>query len=307
MKYQLSHTTTFRYSDPVPLGHNKAHLTPRSFWRQECLISRLDIAPNPATVQRWSDYFGNQVTFFTIEDEHRELMVKAISQVEVFAPYTPSPEETPPWENVLATFDVPADADTLAASQFTFDSPYVRRHRDLAEYAAVSFTPGRPLLAAALDLTERIFREFKFDPTATCVNTPTSEVFQKKRGVCQDFAHLQVACLRSLGLAARYVSGYLLTDPPPGKPRLIGADASHAWLSVFCPGTGWLDFDPTNNQMPSLRHVTLGWGRDYGDICPINGLFLGGGRHVMTVAVDVVPYPEDGGKAAEHPTLNSGR
>ncbi len=153
----------------------------------------------------------------------------------------------------------------------------------------MSFTPGRPLLEAALDLTGRIFHEFKYDPTATSVSTPTMEVFEKRRGVCQDFAHLEIGCLRSLGLAARYVSGYLLTDPRPGQPRLVGADASHAWLSVFCPGHGWVDLDPTNNVIPALRHVTVAWGRDYGDVCPIKGVFLGGGSHWMTVAVDVVP------------------
>ena len=181
------------------------------------------------------------------------------------------------------------DAVDVAAAPYSFDSPCVRRDDRLASYAAMSFTPGRPLLEAALDLTSRIFHEFKYDPTATSVSTPTMEVFEKRRGVCQDFAHLEIGCLRSLGLAARYVSGYLLTDPRPGQPRLVGADASHAWLSVFCPGHGWVDLDPTNNVIPSMRHVTVAWGRDYGDVCPIKGVFLGGGSHWMTVAVDVVP------------------
>ncbi len=156
------------------------------------------------------------------------------------------------------------------------------------------FAPGRPLLEAVLDLTGRIFREFKYDPTASCVNTPTEETLRKRRGVCQDFAHLEITCLRSLGLAARYVSGYLLTDPPPGQQKLVGADASHAWLSVFCPQQNcWFDLDPTNNQIPQIRHVTLAWGRDYGDVCPIKGVFLGGGDHRMYVSVDVAPTPEN--------------
>jgi transglutaminase-like putative cysteine protease len=157
------------------------------------------------------------------------------------------------------------------------------------DFAAPFFTPGRPLLAAVLDLTEQIFHEFRYRPGSTSIHTSTSEVFAQRKGVCQDFAHLEITCLRSLGLAARYVSGYLLTDPPPGQPKLIGADASHAWVSVFFPGTGWLDFDPTNNQMPALRHVTLAWGRDFADVSPVRGVFLGGGKHAVHVSVDVAP------------------
>jgi transglutaminase-like putative cysteine protease len=177
----------------------------------------------------------------------------------------------------------------LAAYQYAFDSPCVRNSPELADFALPSFTPGRPILAAAADLTRRIHTEFRYDPTATSVNTPPSEVLKTRRGVCQDFAHLAIGCLRSLGLPARYVSGYLLTTPPPGKPRLVGADASHAWFSVYTPDCDWVDYDPTNNIRPSDQHVTLAWGRDYSDVCPIKGVFFGGGQQVVQVSVDVTP------------------
>jgi transglutaminase-like putative cysteine protease len=288
MKYHVSHITTYRYSEPVPLGHNETHLTPRRFERQDCLDSRFSVMPAPAILQTRTDYFGNPVIFFALEEEHAKLTVTATSVVELFEPRWPAGPSTPAWETVRAALAAPADAAALAAALFRFDSPYARRHPRLAEYAGQSFTPGRPLLDAALDLTARIHGQFRYDPAATSVNTPILDVFEKRRGVCQDFAHLEIACLRSLGLAARYVSGYLSTDPPAGQERLVGADASHAWSSLYCPGVGWLDLDPTNNQMPALRHVTIAWGRDYGDVCPIKGVFIGGGHHGMSVAVDVV-------------------
>ena len=289
MKYEVTHCTTYHYSEPVTLGHSSTHLTPRTLARQRCLANRLVILPVPSCLRSWTDYFGNEVTYFTVEEEHRELAVTAISEV---AMETPQPSAALPamaWEEARDAVRRHRDAVDLSAAPFAFDSPCILRDDRLASYAAMSFTPGCPLLEAALDLTGRIFHEFKYDPTATSVSTPTMEVFEKRRGVCQDFAHLEIGCLRSLGLAARYVSGYLLTDPRPGQPRLVGADASHAWLSVFCPGQGWIDLDPTNNVIPVMRHVTVAWGRDYGDVCPIKGIFLGGGSHWMTVAVDVVP------------------
>jgi len=287
MKYEVTHRTTYRYSEPVTLGHNSAHLTPRTLDRQRCLSNRLVILPTPSCLRSWTDYFGNHATYFAVEEEHRELSVTAVSEVAMETP-PPAPTMTCAWEVARDGLWQNCDAVDLAAAPYAFDSPCVVRDERLASYASMSFTPGRPLLEAALDLTARIHRDFRFDPAATSVSTPTMEVFEKRRGVCQDFAHLQIGCLRSLGLAARYVSGYLLTDPRPGQPRLVGADASHAWLGVFCPGHGWVDLDPTNNVIPQMRHVTVAWGRDYGDVCPIKGVFLGGGVHCMTVAVDVV-------------------
>lgn len=289
MKYKVSHTTTYSYSEAVPMCHNEVHLTPRDHGHQRCMASRLVIKPLPATIDERLDYFGNHVSYFTIHEGHHKLSVTAVSKVDVQPPSLPDPSQTPPWETVRDALRDFREPEHLAASQFAFDSLYIPSSDELADYARVSFTPGRPMLEALLDLTGRIFRDFKYQPLATCVNTPVAEVFRNRRGVCQDFAHLEIGCLRSLGLSAQYVSGYLLTAPPPGQPRLVGADASHAWLSVYCPGCGWIDVDPTNNKIPSTEHITLAWGRDYGDVCPIKGVFIGGGQHSMNVAVDVVP------------------
>jgi transglutaminase-like putative cysteine protease len=194
---------------------------------------------------------------------------------------------------------LPADRNptVLDAYQFVFDSRYVRSSAELADYARPSFTPGRPMLDAVLDLTRRVHQDFRYDQRATTVTTPLREVFAQRRGVCQDFAHLEIGCLRSLGLAARYVSGYLCTDPPPDQVRLVGADATHAWLSVYCREFGWIDVDPTNDRMPSDQHILLAWGRDYDDVSPIKGVILGGGQHVVKVAVEVTRCPLDGDRS----------
>jgi transglutaminase-like putative cysteine protease len=289
MKYKVTHTTIYNYTEPVPICHNEVHLTPRDHRRQSCLSHQLRVKPEPARLDSRVDYFGNIAGAFSIQEAHDRLAVTAHSHVEVAEPDVPDPAATPPWEEIRDRFALGQPPWWLEARQFVYPSPHVPLTDALRTYAQPSFPPGRPWLAAVLDLTGRIFREFRYDPAATTVNTPVGEVLAKRRGVCQDFAHLQIACLRSLGLPARYVSGYLLTAPPPGQPRLIGADASHAWLSAFCPEVGWLDFDPTNNQVPGTRHITLAWGRDYGDVCPIKGVLIGGGQHRMRVAVNVVP------------------
>jgi transglutaminase-like putative cysteine protease len=216
--------------------------------------------------------------------------VEARSNVSVEA-RIPAPlwQQSLPWEEAALSLPNDHSSEGLDAYQFRFESPRIRVRPEFASYALQSFTPCRPMPEALLDLTARIHTDFRFDAKVTNVRTPTEEVFQKRRGVCQDFAHLQIACLRSLNLAARYVSGYLRTYPPPGQARLTGADASHAWVSAYIPGMGWLDLDPTNNMVPSDGHVTLGWGRDYGDVSPLRGLILGGGSHTLKVAVDMVP------------------
>lgn len=291
MKYRVRHITNYAYHDAVPLCQNQAHLSPRVFDRQQCESTRVTVQPEPTAMHSWVDYFGNSAVHFAVEVPHDELTVTAESIVTVTPPRLPAPAATAPWEQVR---DATESSLGDKAVQFTFESPLIRLIDEAREYACPSFTPGRPILEAALDLTSRIFREFKYDPSATVVNTPTEDVFRLRRGVCQDFAHLEITCLRSLGLAARYVSGYLLTEPPPGQPKLVGADASHAWLSVYSPQQGsWFDLDPTNNQMPQLRHVTLAWGRDYSDVCPIKGVFLGGGEHRMYVSVDVAPTADN--------------
>jgi transglutaminase-like putative cysteine protease len=287
MTYRVMHTTTYFYGKLVSLCHNLAHLTPRPGGRQTCRRSDLDVTPTPTLVRERVDYFGNRMTYFTVEEPHDRLTVRATSVVEVAPAAPPDAAATPSWDSVRRLLEEDCSPEALDACQFVFDSPYVKAGPELAGYAARSFPPERPVLEAALDLMHRIHQDFRYDATATTLTTPVQEVLELRRGVCQDFAHLEIGCLRSLGLAARYVSGYLRTQPPPGQPRLVGADASHAWLSVYCPGHGWVDLDPTNDQVPSEKYIVLAWGRDYDDVSPIKGVNLGGGRHSVTVGVDV--------------------
>lgn len=288
MIYYVAHKTVYSYNEPVSLSHHVLRLHPRSSHRQRVLESGLRIEPAPVVSSDYADRFGNPLAFVSIEGGHHQLVLLSQGRVEVFAPLVPCAAGTPPWESVRESCGDHPLGETLEATEFIYDSPLIRTHQEYASYAASSFLPGRPLLEAAIHLTGRIFADFKFDPTATTVTTPLHEVFKNRRGVCQDFAHLQIACLRSLGLPARYVSGYLETDPPPGKPHLVGSDASHAWVSVYLPYTGWVDLDPTNNVVVSNRHITLAWGRDYSDTSPVRGVILGGGKHKLTVEVDVV-------------------
>ena len=292
MRYRISHTTTYEYSEPVSVCQNVAHLTPRSVLGQICLDTRLEIQPSPAVVSERTDYFGNPETFFAVQALHRELTVTADHLVEVAPRVFPDASATPAWEEVRELLRRDPGGEILSASQFVCDSFHVRRSGGLAAYAQASFGEGRPMLEAILDLTRRIHAEFEYDPEATTVATPLDDVLARRRGVCQDFAHLQIACLRSMGLAARYVSGYLRTNAPPGHVPLVGIDATHAWLSVYCPGPGWVDVDPTNNQMPGDAYVLLAWGRDYDDVSPVKGVILGGGRHSVKVAVNVDPVTD---------------
>jgi len=290
--YRVRHRTTYDYEDPVSVSHHVVRLTPRNLPKQTCRGSRLSILPAPPATCAHSDYFGNTLTSFTLDEPHDRLIVEAASDLEVNAIEAPDLSGSPPWgtvrESLANPHNDPSD-EILDAYQFVFDSQRVRSNPKLAAYARESFPEGRPLLAAVLDLTRRIHQDFRFDKKATEVATPVQTFFEKRRGVCQDFAHLQIGCMRSLGLPARYVSGYLRTMPPPGRPRLIGADASHAWCSAWCPVAGWVDFDPTNNCIPSDGHITVAWGRDYSDVSPIYGVLLGGARHELHVEVDVMP------------------
>jgi transglutaminase-like putative cysteine protease len=287
--YDLTHITTYDYSSPVAVSYHLLRLTPRTLPRQFRLDHSLTLEPAPVTRAVRTDYFGNEVTFATIEGAHRRLSLASRSRVAVGPAFIPDAAETPPWESVNALCRIDRTAAVLEATEFAFASPLVPLDAAYREYAAPSFARSRPLLEAVLDLTARIHADLKFDATATSVSTPLAEVWAKRRGVCQDFAHFQIACLRSLGLPARYVSGYLESLPPPGQSRLVGADASHAWAAFFCPGIGWIDVDPTNNCLPSMRHITVAWGRDYSDVSPIRGVLLGSGDHTLAVAVDVLP------------------
>ena len=295
-RYHIVHETRYDYETPVSISRQLLHLTPRECPWQTCLAHRIAIDPEPGLDQIREDTFGNPVRQFAIESPHNSLLVRAESHVEVRSRQPAKALKTsPPWETVRDALVYGARPIQLDANTYLFESPYTRVKREFAAFAASSFAPRRPLLEAVHALMEKVFTEFKFDPEATSIATPVLTVLEERRGVCQDFAHLMLSCLRSTGLAARYVSGYLLTRPPPGKPRMIGADASHAWLSVFCPdeqGGAWIDFDPTNNLLPDTEHVTLAWGRDFGDVSPLRGVILGGDHHAPKVAVTVAPEGE---------------
>jgi transglutaminase-like putative cysteine protease len=292
MRYQVSHKTTYDYTEPVSLCHNLVHLRPRESPRQVCQRQRLTITPEPRVLQNRVDYFGNPIVLFTIQEPHRRLSVSAEHRIDVMPTDPMRLEESMPWEQVRDRLKGDRAPVMLDAYQYVFSSPFIPRNQSLADYGQPSFPPGQPILVGALDLMHRVHREFRYDPKATTLATPLHEVLAERRGVCQDFAHLVVGCVRSLGLAARYVSGYLLTTAPTGQARLVGADASHAWVSVFCPRLGWIDFDPTNDMIPSHQHITAAWGRDYDDVSPVKGVILGGGTHRMSVAVHVEPVPE---------------
>lgn len=289
MLYDLRHTTRYDYDDEVGLSHHLAHLRPRELPEQQCLAFHLEIDPPPETIGEHLDYHGNHALLFAVERNHRELTVTARSRVAVSPPRRPDPAATPSWEWVAARCAGGDWSADTAAGEFRFGSSLVPLRPEFAAFAQASFPAERPILAAVLDLTTRIFTEFAFDPKATTTATSLEAVLKLRRGVCQDFAHFQVACLRSLGLPARYVSGYLETLPPAGQPRLVGTDASHAWVAFWCPGHGWINVDPTNNLLVGERHITVAWGRDFSEVSPIRGVLVGTGRHHLRVAVDVSP------------------
>jgi len=289
MNYHITHRTLYEYAAPVSVSHHVARLEPRDTATQTRESFSLQVFPEPALRKARTDYFGNQLCFFAIQEIHSKLEIITSSRVTVQPKKTVQNESTAPWESVADMFRDPVLPEVVEPYQFVFDSPQVRASQELADYARESFGKDTPLLAGARDLTRRIFGDFKFDSRATTVATPLEAVWQTRRGVCQDFAHLGIACLRSIGLPARYVSGYLRTCPPEGKERLVGVDASHAWFRIFCPGTGWVDFDPTNNVQPAEEHIIVAYGRDFGDVSPVAGILTGGGRHVVKVAVDVAP------------------
>lgn len=289
MDLQIVHATLYRYAGDASLSQTEVHLRPRLALRQELRAHDLAIDPEPEHVGERLDYFGNHVAFFTVHAPHRELRIVARSRVSVAPP--PPVADAPPWEEVRDHVRSDRRRACLEAFEFAFPSPRAGRGDAFAAYARESFVPGRPLLAAAAELSHRIHTDFAYDPEATDVATPVETAFAQRRGVCQDFAHVMIACLRSLGLPARYVSGYLQTTRAPGAVHRAGTDESHAWVSVFALGSGWVDFDPTNDVVPSTRHVTVAWGRDYADVTPVKGVTLGGGAHVVEVAVDVEPDP----------------
>lgn len=287
-RYRIEHETRYVYSSSVSTSQHVACLRPRELAWQHVRSHALTIDPAPARIASREDYFGNFLDQFELLRPHRELRVisRALVDVESRAAAPPDVSLSPPWDS---RDEAIAALLPIEDEQFAYASPYVVIAPELEQFARRSFPPGRSVLGGAIDLMHRIHAEFRFDPSATTVTTPVTRVLAERHGVCQDFAHLQIACLRALGMRARYVSGYLLTDPPPGQPRLIGADASHAWVAVRCPYHGWVDLDPTNDVIVDRRHVTIAWGRDYGDVSPLRGVLLGGAEHTLTVGVSMVP------------------
>ena len=291
MLLHVIHETRYDYAPAVKTAQHMAHLKPAHNARQQLLRHELAISPAPAQRSEAADIYGNTRAFFSLQSAHEVLKVVAESLVETSVPS--APENGMPWEQAREHLRYHRAAAYDPAAEFSFASPHVPRHDDFLAYARPSFTTGRPLLEAAHDLMERIHGDFDYEPEATDVSTPALEALEMRRGVCQDFAHVMLACLRSLGLPARYVSGYLLTEPPPGRPRLVGSDASHAWVSIYLPaeqGPGeWTDLDPTNCRAPGEDYVVLATGRDYSDVSPIRGVIHGGARHELHVAVTVTP------------------
>jgi transglutaminase-like putative cysteine protease len=281
MMLRATHTTTYLYSDPVSICHTEVHLAPRGDRNQHVLEHSLSVDPMPDMMFGHKDYFGNDAIYFSLHEPHLTLTIAAESVIEIAEAVPLEPALTPAWEQAQGQEWRNADFHALKAYQFVFESPRILLGPEFAEYAMPSFAAERPLLEAALDLCHRIYSEFHYDKEATTIGTPVTELLARRRGVCQDFAHFMIACLRSMGLAARYVSGYLRSGGG------IGSEASHAWVSVFCPGFGWLDLDPTNDTLVNGNHVTLAWGRDYSDVAPVHGVALGGGEQVIKVAVKV--------------------
>jgi transglutaminase-like putative cysteine protease len=286
-RYAITHRTSYHYDEAMSSGASIARLTPVGTWRQYVVESSLVVEPEPDERDEWTDRFGNRIVAFKLAQPHPSLTVTARSVIEV-ADHWRSTTGGPAWEYVVESTRADLSADGLLARACSTSSPHVTLDPDIRRYAAASFWPGRPILDALVDLTLRIRDEFAFDPSFSTVSTPLAEVLEHRRGVCQDFAHLEIACLRSMGLGSRYVSGYIETDPPPGMQRLVGADASHAWCSLYVPGDGWIDADPTNGLITVNRHVTLAIGRDYADVMPLHGVVFGpsAGQH-LNISVDV--------------------
>lgn len=287
MIFEVSHRTLYRYSQPVMQSQHLVHMSPRASANQTTLHHSLIIEPAPASRYDCHDAFGNPVVILDVEVPHKEFVLHARSVIERSAPGRADLHASAPWDRLDEHIYAAGKGIDLNVAEFRCASRLTPVSIELAEYAAQSFPQGRPVLEAAFDLTRRVFQDFAFDATATDVSTPISQVFKQRRGVCQDFAHLTLACLRSLRVPARYMSGYILTHPPPGQTKLQGTDASHAWISVWAPETGWIDLDPTNGLLVADEHITIAHGRDYNDVSPISGVLLGGGEHRVSVAVDV--------------------
>jgi transglutaminase-like putative cysteine protease len=290
-RYRVVHETRYQYTSTVTRSRQLAHLRPRDTPWQTVEAHRIDIGPAPVEQSESVDYFGNGVLRFAVYEPHEELLVRAESEVHVRPAFDPVASPQVAWEHALCPAVSATHAVDLEVEQYRAGSERAPILADCADYARPSFERGRGWYAAMFSLTQRINADFAYDPKATTVTTQVDEVLRLRRGVCQDFAHLMISCLRSLGLPARYVSGYVLTLAPEGRRRLMGADASHAWVASYCPQLGWVAFDPTNAKLAGTEFVTLGWGRDFADVTPLRGVVLGAADQHLSVSVSVRPVP----------------
>lgn len=294
MEFQVSHTTNYDYESGVTFCHNIATLKPKTMLGQTLVDYQLEISPIPAEISERLDFFGNTITRFSIQKHHTELKVTAKSKILRDYTLQPNIETSATGKTITLAEAISAlkinTPEHIDVKQFILESIFIANiSPEIKAYAEVSFKPNRPIFEAAFELMQRIYTEFEFDSGFSTIATPLHEVMKEKKGVCQDFAQIAIACVRSIGLPARYVSGYIETLPPPGKEKLIGTDASHAWFSVYIPTFGWIDFDPTNNQIPKNQHITVSWGRDYYDVPPLKGVIYSTGKNKMKVAVDIRP------------------
>jgi transglutaminase-like putative cysteine protease len=289
MIFEVSHKTVYHYTAPVAQAHHLVHLSPRPHPRQRVIRHTLLVEPAPAARSDFIDYFGNPASTLSIESNHNELLIHSRCVVEVMPPPVLDLDASEPWDRVAASLAPARKAYDIEVAQYLMPSHHTIITPRLIAFAEPFFAPGRPILQCARDLTSAIFKGFAYDNAAPDIATTIDEVLKIRRGVCQDFAHLLIGAMRAYGLPARYVSGYLLTYPAPGKEKLVGADASHAWVSVWAPEIGWVDFDPTNDLIPREEHITIAYGRDFQDVSPVTGVLLGGGKHKIDVSVDVSP------------------
>jgi transglutaminase-like putative cysteine protease len=301
--YTLRHRTTYRYEDPVSFAQCVLRLTPRSSPTQTLLRSAVTVLPRPHHTQTGVGPFGERTLRVLIDEPHEVLVIESHCRVDVHVPPAGDPAASEPWERVRLESFADSNLGPEGPAAFLYPTPRTPNTAPITDYARQSFPPGRPIVEAAADLMRRMYRDFTYDPEATNVSTPASEAFQRRHGVCQDFAHIMIAGLRGLGLPTAYVSGYLRTIPPPGQPRLEGADATHAWVALWCgPATGWLGFDPTNDVFAENDHIVLAVGRDYADVAPIDGIILAPGVQTLDVEVDVIPDGEPPPVARERAT-----
>jgi transglutaminase-like putative cysteine protease len=288
LEYQVTHITEYEYFQPIGICHNIAKLIVRDTAHQRTISTNIKISPQPDRQTEYLDFFGNKVLYFAIQKEHKKLIVSIQSVIEknIEIPKQANLYSDLQWQQIRELLFEPT-TEHIEARQFIAETDFTKASDEILNYALVSFLPDRSFYDASKDLMQRIYTDFEFKPGATNVATPIDEVMKDKKGVCQDFAHIAIACIRSIGLPARYVSGYIETVAPAGKEKLFGVDASHAWYAIYIPNTGWIDFDPTNNMIPGQQHIAIGWGRDYADITPLKGVILSSGKHKLSVSVDV--------------------